>query len=222
MFFLGISESIGVRPFIGIVIVYILALPAMNQLIIWNENISFPEWASGMEATLRSWEKTNGDVAAVALSASGFMEMIAGVAVIGILTGFSEELFFRGAMQNIFRDSGVGRGTAVWITAIIFSAVHFQFFGFFPRLLMGVFFGYLIMWTGSLWPSVFAHALNNSIVVVSTWICGDSSSGMIENFGTTTDGAFPWVAVFSLVATVIFFIQLRDFFFTSFISRHHG
>lgn len=211
--FLGLASSPGIRAYIGVVIVYVLALPAMNQLIIWNEQIHFPEWAAGIEATLREWERSNGEVSELALSASGFWQMIAGVCVIGVLTGFSEEVFFRGTMQNIFSDSGVGKGVAVWGAAAIFSAVHFQFFGFFPRLLMGAFFGYLLVWTGSIWPSVFAHALNNSIVVVSALICGEGSGDPVGNIGATTDGSLPWAAVFSLAATALFFFHFRNTLF---------
>lgn len=211
--FLCIDRSPGLRAYVGVIIVYLIALPAMNQLIVWNQQMHFPEWASGLEETLREWENANSSVSEIALSAGNVWQMLAGVTVIGIVTGFSEEIFFRGAMQNVFSDSGVRRGVAVWGAAIIFSAIHFQFFGFFPRLLMGAFFGYILVWTGSLWPAVFAHALNNSIVVVTAWISGNPDEDIIGEIGRVSDGSVPWAAVFSIVATVIFFLRLREFFF---------
>lgn len=92
----------------------------------------------------------------------------------------------------------------MWATAFIFSAVHLQFFGFFPRLLMGAFFGYMVLWTGSIWASVFAHALNNSLVVINYWML---ASGIIDYDvnGLIYDGSFYsiMVAVISVFATAL-------------------
>lgn len=211
--FLGIGGHVSVRAFAGVIIVYILALPAMNYIIEWNEGIHFPEWASGLEATLREWENTNGSVADKVLDAHSIAAMLAGVAVVGLLTGFSEEVFFRGAMQTVFKDSGISAGAAVCASAFIFSALHFQFFGFVPRFIMGAFFGYLLIWTGSLWPGVFAHALNNSIVVVEYWIGANNGNGGISYLSKMGDGEMPWGAIMSAAATILFFLRFREYFF---------
>lgn len=211
--FLGLRQTPPVKAYVGVLLVYFFALPAMNQLIAWNSAIHFPEWASGLEETLRGWEEANGKVADKVLASGSFAAMLCGVAVVGVLTGFSEELFFRGGLQGIFSRSGIGAALSVWCAAAIFSAVHFQFFGFFPRLLMGAFFGYLLVWTGSLWPSVFAHALNNSIVVAGYWWHGGSATGGIDAFGVAGEGEFPWDAFASLVATCLFFWRFRGYFF---------
>jgi hypothetical protein len=89
------------------------------------------------------------------------------ILIIGVLTGLAEELFFRGALQGLFFSTRINRHAIIWIVAIIFSALHFQFYGFIPRMLLGAYFGYLVWWSGSLWTSVAIHALNNSIVAVS-------------------------------------------------------
>lgn len=211
--FLSVKTSAPARAFAGVVVVYCLALPAMNQLIDWNAHISFPEWAKGLEATLRQWEEANNGVAMQVLQTSSLAGMLLTVAIVGLLTGFSEEIFFRGAMQRIFLESQTAKWVAIWGTAVIFSAIHFQFFGFFPRLLMGAFFGYLIVWTGSLWPAVFAHALNNSMVVVAYHALGDSVSWNIDNIGIAHEGELPMTALASVIATALFFMKFRNFFF---------
>ncbi|HMR19324.1 MAG TPA: CPBP family intramembrane metalloprotease, partial [Sphingobacterium sp.] len=55
---------------------------------------------------------------------------------------------------------------AIWITAVVFSAIHFQFYGFFPRLLLGAFFGYMMAWTQNIWVPVVAHFINNASVTL--------------------------------------------------------
>ncbi len=211
--FLGVAEKVNWRPFIGVILVYILALPAMNQLIVWNENITFPAWASGIEKTLRELEEAGAHATGMMLRMDNVWEFIATLSVVGLVTGFSEELFFRGALQKIFMQSKILPWMAIWATAFIFSAMHFQFFGFVPRLLMGAFFGYVFYWSGSLWPAIFAHALNNSLVVISSWMWGADDGLGIDTLGVVEGGGFPIAALCSLVATILFFWQFRDYFF---------
>lgn len=207
--FLGLEQRCEPRAYAGVVIVYILALPAMNQIIAWNADLHFPQWAAGIEKTLRSWEETNGAVAAKILDTKTFGQMLATVSVVGLLTGFSEEVLFRGALQRIFAKSGISATAAVWIAAFIFSAIHFQFFGFVPRLLMGAFFGFTFIWTGSLWPAVLAHAINNSAVVIFTWAHGGLDTNALDQVGVADNGSIPWAAILSALATTIFFMQYR-------------
>lgn len=207
-----------VRSFIGVVVVYVLALPAMNQLIEWNASIHFPSWASGIEETLRGWEEANGEVGEKILAASGFWQTLSGILIVGILTGFSEELLFRGALQGVFVRSSISKGAAVWAAAAIFSAIHFQFFGFVPRMLMGAFFGYLLLWSGSIWLPVFAHALNNSLVVLTISMTKGESGG-IDTFGVAGEGEIPWAAIFSFVATALLLWKFRSPLFKN-VSSH--
>ena len=93
---------------------------------------------------------------------------------------------------------------AIWTTAIIFSAMHFQFYGFIPRVLLGAFFGYLAFWSGSLWLPIFAHALNNSLVVLSTWLVKRNAINIdINKIGTEyTSDSFIFIAI-SVIATTL-------------------
>ncbi|MFM7813318.1 MAG: type II CAAX prenyl endopeptidase Rce1 family protein [Flavobacteriales bacterium] len=85
---------------------------------------------------------------------------------ISIIPAICEEMFFRGLLQpllsSIYRNHHIG----IWITAGIFSLIHFQFYGFLPRLLLGALLGYLMVWSGSLWSSMFAHAVNNATAIL--------------------------------------------------------
>lgn len=95
--------------------------------------------------------------------------------IMAVLTGLSEELFFRGAMQGLFR-SGAGVHVAVWATAFLFAVLHVQPVGMLPRMLLGAFFGYTVVWTGSLWLAVGCHVLNNALAVMTIWAGIDSVS----------------------------------------------
>lgn len=214
--FTGMSTPPAWRAIAGIFILFAISLPAMNQIIWWNSQMHLPASMSGLETTLRQWEEASAGISARILDCSSVGAMLAGVLVVGVLTGIGEESFFRGGLQRSFAAAGMSRHAAIWISAIIFSAVHFQFFGFFPRMLLGAMFGYLLYWTSSLWVSATAHALNNSIVVVSWWLASRGMTSMKDPaaIGVAYEG-FPVVATASAVLTAAFIILARRFFFGS-------
>ncbi|MBD5268039.1 MAG: CPBP family intramembrane metalloprotease [Bacteroides sp.] len=211
--YLGLSERVSLRPFIGVLIVYILGLPAMNQLIYYNSIIPFPDSLSGIESWMKQMEELNGRITDVILSTHTIGGLISGILIIGVLTGFSEEVLFRGTLQKIMTSDNSISVWGIWIAAFIFSAVHLQFYGFFPRLLLGAFFGYIFFTTGSLWPAVFAHALNNSMVVAGEWLSRNYPSLGFDDKLFVTEHGFPIVAFVSLIATILFFYKFYNYFF---------
>lgn len=88
--------------------------------------------------------------------------------IIAIVPGVGEELFFRGLIQKTFLRI-VNPHVAIWITAILFSAIHFQFMGFIPRMILGAYLGYLAYYSGSILPSMLAHTFNNGMQVLMVY-----------------------------------------------------
>lgn len=210
-----------IKALIGVVLVYLLSLPAMEWLIEWNNNLSFPESMASLESLLRKWENSSAETTSKILETQGFIPVLMGVLIIGVLTGFSEELFFRGGLQGILTRGSIGIGVSVWVTAIIFSAMHFQFFGFLPRLIMGVFFGYLLVWTKSIWVPVFAHILNNSIVVITAAINGNQSINMGQAAESILSTGNSVVVIASVLLTVGFFIFYKNSVFKTHNPREY-
>ncbi len=164
----------------------------------------FEEWCRNMEQLAE--EQTKG-----LLSSTELFPTVMNILIIGVLTGIGEEFFFRGALQKMLIGCRINHHVAIWISAIVFSALHFQFFGFVPRVLLGAFFGYLYWWSGNIWVNSFAHALNNSLVIISTWCI---NKGLIsEEFDMygVSDGSFPYIAIISAiaVAAIIYFLHSR-------------
>lgn len=212
--FLGLDRRPKLADIFRVLLVYIIGLPAMNQIIYWNGHLSLPESMSGLEETLRHMEESNGAVARTMLDDPSWSTLIFGVLVVGLLTGLAEELLFRGALQGILAKTG-HRVMALWVSAFIFSAVHFQFFGFVPRLLLGAWFGMLMLRTGSIWTSTFAHALNNSIVVVCMWLAARGYADTdVESWGVAAEG-FPWRFLLSAAAVAVLLWPPKGIRFTS-------
>ena len=202
------------KSIIGVILIYITSLPAMEWLIEWNAGLHLPQSMQSLEKVLRAWEESGESITTILLSAQGILNLIIGILVIGVVTGFSEELFFRGALQGIFTRANIRITLAVWLTAIIFSTMHFQFFGFVPRLIMGVFFGYLLVWSRSLWVPIFAHALNNSLVVYTAWTMGGENLEL-SNQNTSMFPENLILVLASVLTTVLILIFFRDFLFKS-------
>ena len=127
-----------------------------------------------------------------------FGSLIVTVLMVGLMTGIGEELTFRGIIQSLVTEKSNNHHIAIWVTAIIFSAIHFQFFGFFPRMLLGAFFGYLMVWSGSIWLPIYAHFLNNSMAVVAAYMLNiNLTTDEYEKVGTVDNGTI-WMALVSL------------------------
>lgn len=202
--YLGFETPVSLRQFLGVVVLLTLMTPAMNMIIEANAAIILPDSLSGLERVLRQWEDTAARTTEMILSGTGWGTLVSGVVIVGCLTGLSEELFFRGGIQRAMVSSGINVHLAVWTAAFIFSAVHFQFFGFIPRLLLGGCFGYLYSYTGSIWVSAFAHALNNSVVVVTSWLSCRGILGVeVDKIGTGSGEAI-WIAAGSVIITALF------------------
>lgn len=193
------------------IIVMLTSLPAMEWLIELNNNMHLPESMSGLEESLRKMEDS-ASTGIGTLAGSGTVgDLIVGILIIGVLTGIAEELFFRGALQNLFMSMPkVKKHFAIWAAAFIFSFMHFQFFGFVPRLLLGAYFGYLIWWSGSVWVPVIAHAVNNSLVVILSWISLRSGvAESMENAASVSIGTDWYTIALSIVVTAFGLMILR-------------
>ena len=131
--------------------------------------------------------------------------MLMTVLLVGVLTGMGEEAFFRAGMLGSMRHGGVNRHVAVWTAAIVFSAIHLQFYGFVPRMLLGAWFGYVMLWSGEVWTPIIAHALNNSAVVVCTFLANNKyiSGNFLETLGVPQQGEKPFLAIASAIATAV-------------------
>ena len=199
-----LDRAPSLRAIIVVLAFYILSLPAMNWLVDANNSMSLPSWMSGVEEMMRTMEDSAADATDQLLDINTVWQLIISVFVVGLMAGLSEEMLFRGAMQRTMQDSRLNAHAAVWITAIVFSAFHMQFFGFFPRMVLGAWLGYLLVWTRSLWVPIIAHTLNNSTVVFFSYLAnkGIVAEDFGDSLGLPADGAFPWLAMISLIASL--------------------
>jgi membrane protease YdiL (CAAX protease family) len=139
---------------------------------------------SGLEACMKESENQMMELTKFLTDFENIQEFIAGIFVIGVLAGIGEEVFFRGLIQPKIRLYTGSIHWGIWLTAIIFSAIHMQFYGFLPRVFLGAIFGYLYVYSGSLVYPILAHIFNNSITVLLVYL---AKQGNIEFDVEATD-----------------------------------
>lgn len=165
------------------VVLMLCAIPGINLLSYLNQQLTLPTFLEPLEALMRNQEDAANQLTEQFLQVNTIGELLINFGLMALLPAISEELTFRGTMQSLFANSPDSNGVfqkskslavrtkiSIWATAIIFSFVHFQFYGFVPRMLMGAMFGYMLAWTGSLWVPILMHFTNNAAAVFSYYI----------------------------------------------------
>ena len=192
---LSINKKVNSRSIILVVILVIAVLPIVNFTQEINQLMALPDWLSGIEQWMKTQEENSEVVVKAFLSSTGLLALFGNLVVMALIPAIGEELCFRGVMQNIFGKMFQNPHIAIWVTAAIFSAIHMQFYGFLPRMLLGAMLGYLYHWSGSLWLAILAHFLNNGFAVFMAYLIGiGSMSSDIEEIGA---GEGLWIIVIS-------------------------
>ncbi len=190
-------------------------IPFINFLGDMNSQMKLPEALSGIE----NWMKTMEDAAKIMvekfMKVDGVSGLMFNLFMIAVLPALGEELLFRGVIQRIFTNWTKNHHWSIWITAFLFSAMHMQFFGFLPRMFLGAMFGYLLVWTGTMWVPILAHFVNNTMGVLGYYFINKGViSKDIDEFGTGTEQIPLVMLSLSLVGVLLFLIYRSDQFKT--------
>lgn len=181
---------------------FLVAFPFVNFVAEWNTGIEIPtelgEWMLGKESQASELTKLFLDMPSLGIL---FFNLV----MIALLPALGEELIFRGIVQRgLIKQTG-NPHLAIWVAAALFSAIHLQFFGFVPRMLMGVAMGYLLLWSGNLWYPIVAHFTNNAMSVVLAYgIQHRSIDPKIENLGLDNGAIASFSLVFCMMLLYIF------------------
>lgn len=168
----GLNKNPGLFMIIITALLVVFLIPVTSYLGFLNSKMLLPEGMSGLELWMQQKEDQAMNLTSLLIRADSVGVLIINLIVLALIPSIGEELLFRGVFQQIFFKWFRSGHLAVWITAIIFSAIHLQFFGFLPRLVLGVVFGYLFLWTKNIWFPVIAHFINNAVPVIVAYFSG--------------------------------------------------
>ncbi len=206
--YLSLNKSVNFASVFLVLVISFAASPLINFLGEINSNMKLPEWLSGLEQWMKNAEDNAAELTDAFLKVETFGGLIFNVFMIAFLPAIGEELLFRGVIQRIFTKWTGNFHWGIWISAILFSALHMQFYGFIPRMLLGVLFGYLLVWSGSIWLPIVAHFFNNGIAVVLMYLVDKNVlKPELEEIGSTADSYY--LAAISLVLVSIFLLLIK-------------
>lgn len=204
--YLHLDQKPKLIPILGIVLFMIVIIPFVNFMGFINEQLIFPESLKWLENSLKASELQAAKATEQLLKVNEIGGLIANIFVIALLPALSEELFFRGALQQVFSEKKKFIA-AIWLTAFVFSSIHFQFYGFIPRLVMGAFFGYLVFWSKNIWLPIVGHFTNNLLTVVFYYLINTGHKlPAIDKIGT---GSTLWIGIASCAMCIVGFFQLK-------------
>ena len=168
---------------IGVAVMFV-SLPVTNQLTAWNESMSLGSAFAKLEEYMKTLEEAARAATEKMLNVNTLGGLFLNLLIIALIPAIGEELTFRGVLQQSLTRK-MNPHIAIILSAAIFSFIHFQFYGFLPRMFLGILLGYMFYVSGSLWTSILMHFVNNGTAVVLYYLNNKGISVDAEHFGAT-------------------------------------
>ncbi len=186
--------------------IMLAAVPLVYYLGYLNQSLSLPESFKALESWMRQMEDSAEEITRLLLDVSSWQGLLFNLFMIAVIPAIGEEFIFRGALQRIFRQWTGSTHVAVLLAAVLFSAMHLQFFGFLPRLLLGILLGYMMVYTKNIWVPVFAHFFNNAAAVILYY--GISQSGSEFDMDSVGEMPMAWLPALVSLGVLLFLFSL--------------
>jgi membrane protease YdiL (CAAX protease family) len=194
------------------IILTIVGIPLINKMVEINSFLHLPAFMSGIEDWMKASEKDAGKMTELFLNVNTTSGLLLNLFMIAVIPAFGEEFLFRGIIMRIFHEWSKNIHASIIFSAMLFSAFHMQFYGFLPRMMMGVLFGYLFYWSGTLWVPIIAHFINNALAVISAYFTfiGTANMKAMDNVGTGSSGIMMDLISLILVTGIILLIYIVE------------
>lgn len=199
------THQFSIKNLLIVIAILLFIMPFINLLIVWNEGLHLPEFLSGVENMMRNMENAAALLTEAIVSMDSPMEYFYMVIIVAVLPAIGEELMFRGIIQRLFAQQFHSYHAGIWISAFFFSALHFQFFGFFPRLILGVIFGYLLVYSGNILYPMIGHFINNFASLTFAYLI---QHGKIDESFDTIGANSEWLFILPGLAISAFLFYL--------------
>ncbi len=183
-----------------VLILSVTLLPVVGALSAFNQHIMPQE--GGVAEFMRDLEEAANHILELVTSQRSSWDLVANMLVFAVLAGVCEEFFFQGALQPLMMNWTKKPHIGILLTALIFSALHFQFYGFIPRFLLGVYLGYLFYWSRSLWLPILAHVLHNALSLMVDFTLQGRGIDTDNLQFTDVRGSLPTAAACALISAM--------------------
>ena len=157
------------------IIILLVSMPFISLIAHLNQMLVLPYFLNGLENWMKDLEQSAELTTNLLLSGESIVDYFSNLFFIAVIAAVAEEVFFRGALQQLLVKLFKNKHAGVWSAALIFSMMHLQFYGFLPRVILGALLGYLFVWTSNIWIPILIHFLNNAFVVTFNFFFKDNS-----------------------------------------------
>ncbi|HJZ41419.1 MAG TPA: CPBP family intramembrane glutamic endopeptidase [Bacteroidales bacterium] len=189
----------------------VIAIPFLNAVTSLNTRLDLPGWMDGLEREIRALEESAARLTGLFLESRSGRDLAVNMLMIAILPAIGEEFLFRGVLQRLLTDWTKNRHMGVILGAFIFSFIHLQFYGFVPRFLLGLYFGYLFLWSSSIWVPVAGHFINNGLAVAYYHFAADPiGETALDRIGTSAGSSYPFVISMIFTALLLVLIYRNE------------
>jgi membrane protease YdiL (CAAX protease family) len=160
---------------------------------------SIRNWATNLEAQYKK--------ALMAMTQMrSIWDLVFALLAIAVVPAIVEELYFRASLQKIIMDWSGKPFVAIVVTAILFSAFHFSYFGFLSRMSLGIVLGLIYYYTKTIWLPILMHFINNAIGVSALYAVRNNPK-QIDKVMDSNLGYY-WL-ILGLLMLVLLFKQLK-------------
>lgn len=201
--FVGIKKTPNFQFLISSTVAIILVIPLSSWLLQASLSLSYPESWQPIIAALKQQEEVGNNLMARFLNVDGFGWLLFNLLFMAVIPAICEELLFRGALIGVLKQMIQNKHILVIVSAILFSAIHLQFFSFLSRFVLGLVLGYAFIYSSSIIPSMVAHFTNNAISVIGYYFSDRSdvaSIGSVSNY---------WVILISTLAAIATIVWMQ-------------
>ena len=183
-------------------------LPFLNYISEYNQALSLPASMEGLENWMLEKEKQAKVLTEAFLKTDSISGLLLNLFIVALVPAIGEEFLFRGVMLRLFKEMFKNIHVAIFISAFIFSLIHMQFYGFLPRLFLGMVLGYLFVYTGNLWVPIVFHFVNNAASVIVYFLYeNDHISTNVDKFGASSNVVY---IIGSLLISIWLIIIIRQ------------
>ncbi len=195
---------------IGATVIATICFMMVNTVLIeWNSQLVLPEFLNSVENYIRNKEDSLAELTLFLTKFEGVDQFLFTLIVIAAVPAIGEEFLFRGILQTAMEKYLRNPHAAIILTAIIFSAFHFQFYGFLPRMALGVLFGYLFYYSGNLIYPMIAHFINNGLTVTMIYLFNINQTEI--NIENQEPPSIMYVLIFLVIGILFMFTYYRLF-----------
>jgi membrane protease YdiL (CAAX protease family) len=202
---LGFSPQVKPEQVGVVVLLIVAALLVSFALSYFNREIPMPaDWKIRADQLEKDYNSQLAGI--INLKSTG--DYILALLIMAFLPALCEETLFRGGLQNFLTRSTGRPWVSIIIVSLIFSLVHFSYYGFLPRFFLGAVLGFIYHYSGKLWLSILAHFINNALAITVLYASLKEGKQINEIMNEDKTGG-GWWGIFLLPVLITLFAYFK-------------